>query len=189
VERVKFATQLINNPDISGVEYQQGSLWQLEVKEYLLYTYKHTCQYCNGVSKDAILESEHIHPRSKGGSNSIGNLTLSCRTCNQDKGAMTLEAWAKTLGKTALDKVRAQGIERVTKGRGKTQRDMAAVNATRNSLFYQLLDAGYAVSTGIGAMTKFNRQQHGIPKDHALDAVCVGEPITQPINQTHLPVL
>lgn len=189
VERVKFDTQLINNPDISGVEYQQGTLWQLDVKEYLLYTHQHTCQYCHGESKDPILEVEHVHPRSKGGGNRIGNLTLACRRCNTDKDALTLEQWSATLGRSALDKARAKGIERVKQGRVKTQRDIAAVNATRNSLFYGLLNRGYVVSTGTGGMTKFNRQLHSIPKDHALDAVCVGAPIEQPIVNYAIPVL
>lgn len=189
VERVKFDTQLINNPDITGVEYQQGTLYETEVREYLLYQYKHTCQYCNGVSSDPILEVEHIQPKSKGGTNRIGNLTLSCRSCNESKGALLLNDWKMSLGKSKLDVARKKGIERVITGKCKTQRDMAAVNSTRNSLFYGLLNKGYAVATGTGGMTKFNRKQHGIPKDHALDAVCVGEPINQPITDWNKPIL
>jgi hypothetical protein len=189
VERVKFDTQLINNPNISGVEYQQGTLYESEVREYLLYTYKHTCQYCNGSSGDSILEKEHVVPKSKGRSNRIGNLTLSCRTCNEAKGSLLLEDWKKSLGRSKMDTARKVGIERVMKGKCKTQRDMAAVNSTRNSLFHTLLNKGFVVSAGTGGMTKFNRKQHGIPKEHALDAVCVGEPITQPIVDCQKPVL
>jgi 5-methylcytosine-specific restriction endonuclease McrA len=188
LERVKFDTQLINNPDIEGEGYQQGELKDFEVREYLRYKYKHTCQYCGGLSGDAVLEREHIHPRSKGGSNRIGNLTLSCRSCNQAKGALLLEDWKASLGHSKLALARKQGIERVLSGKCKTQRDMAAVNATRNSLFYKLLEKGFAVSTGTGGMTKFNRKQHGIPKDHALDAVCVGEPVEQPIFGWNKPI-
>lgn len=189
LERVKFDTQLINNPDISGVEYQRGDLWGYEVREYLLYKHKHVCQYCNGASKDSILEIEHIHPKSRGGSNKIGNLTLACKTCNQRKDSLSLDEWKRKLTNSALDKARAQGIERVKAGKTGTQRDMAAVNATRNALFYGLLGLGYAVSTGTGAMTKYNRNIHGIPKDHALDAVCVGAPIDQRITNYEIPVL
>lgn len=189
LERVKFDTQLINHPDIEGVGYQQGELKDFEVREYLLYKYKHTCQYCGGVSGDTVLEREHIHPRSKGGSNRIGNLTLSCRSCNQDKGALLLNAWKESLGRSKLALARKQGIERVSSGKLKPQRDMSAVNSTRNSLFYGLLEQGYALSTGTGGMTKFNRKKHGIPKDHALDAVCVGEPIHQAIVDWQKPLL
>lgn len=36
VEHVKFDTQLLQNPEIKGVEYQRGELFGYEVKEYLL---------------------------------------------------------------------------------------------------------------------------------------------------------
>lgn len=189
IERVKFDAQLINNPDISGVEYQQGTLYESEVREYLLYKYQHTCQYCNGASGDAILEKEHIHPKSKGGTNCIGNLTLSCRACNEAKDSLLLADWKKTLGRSKLDVARKAGIERVEAGKCRTQKDMAAVNSTRNALFYTVLNKGFTVSTGTGGMTKFNRKQHGLPKDHALDAVCVGEPIHQPIVDWQKPVI
>jgi len=53
-------------------------------------------------------------------------------------------------------------------------KDAAAVNATRWALFNALKEAGVPVTTGSGGLTKFNRVQLGIPKTHALDAVCVG---------------
>jgi hypothetical protein len=36
MELVKFDTQLMENPEISGIEYQQGELAGYEVREYLL---------------------------------------------------------------------------------------------------------------------------------------------------------
>lgn len=43
-----------------------------------------TCQYC-GAGKDAVLEVDHIQPKSKGGADAWGNLITSCRPCNQGK--------------------------------------------------------------------------------------------------------
>lgn len=177
-ERVKFDMQKMMNGDISGVEYQQGTLFGFEVKEYLLAKHNHTCAYCSGVSKDNRLEVEHIHPRSKGGSNSVKNLVIACRSCNEAKGNLLLPDWKKGLGKSKLDKARAVGTEKTLKGKWTTMRDAAAVNATRNALLTQILlfaQASKSVYTGTGAMTKFNRKQQGIPKNHALDAVCVGK--------------
>ena len=91
VETVRFDTQLMENPDISGVEYQQGTLWGYEVREYLLYKYGHQCQYCHGESGDKVLEVEHKKSRANGGSSRIKNLILACHTCNQDKGKLTLD--------------------------------------------------------------------------------------------------
>lgn len=96
-ESVRFDTQLMENPEIEGVEYQQGTLYGYEVKEYLLEKYGHTCQYCGGKSSDPILEWEHMIPRSRGGSDRLKNATLACHNCNQDKGNHTLEEWQTIL--------------------------------------------------------------------------------------------
>jgi 5-methylcytosine-specific restriction endonuclease McrA len=45
-ELVRFDLQQIQNPEISGVEYQRGELFGFEVKEYLLQKWKRRCAYC-----------------------------------------------------------------------------------------------------------------------------------------------
>ncbi|MEO0596436.1 MAG: RNA-guided endonuclease IscB, partial [Chloroflexota bacterium] len=86
-ELVRFDTQAMQNPEISGVAYQQGALMGYEVREYLLEKWGRTCAYC-GI-KDVPLEIEHIIPKSREGSNRVNNLTLACHACNQDKGNQT----------------------------------------------------------------------------------------------------
>lgn len=93
IETVRFDTQKLQNPEISGIEYQQGTLFGYEVREYLLAKYGHECQYCHGKSKDPVLEIDHIIPKSRGGSDRVSNLTLACHTCNQDKGNKTAEEY------------------------------------------------------------------------------------------------
>ena len=66
-ELVRFDIQLMRNPDIQGKEYQQGTLAGYETREYLLEKWQRQCAYC-GV-KDVPLQIEHIHPRTKGGTN------------------------------------------------------------------------------------------------------------------------
>ena len=64
VELAPFDIQKIQNPDISGKEYQQGpqsDFWN--TREYVLYRDNHTCQHCKGKSKDKILETHHIESR------------------------------------------------------------------------------------------------------------------------------
>ncbi len=80
VETVRFDTQIMANPEISGIEYQQGELQGYEVREYLLEKWNRKCAYCG--KKDVPLEIEHIIPRTRGGSNRVSNLTLSCIPCN-----------------------------------------------------------------------------------------------------------
>ena len=73
-ELVRFDPQAMQNPEISGVEYQQGKLQGYEVREYLLEKWRRQCAYCR--AKNVPLEVEHIRPLSKGGSDRISNLTL-----------------------------------------------------------------------------------------------------------------
>src|SRR5690606_36467073 len=67
VETVRFDTQALENPEISGVEYQQGTLFGYELREYLLEKFGRTCVYCD--ARDVPLQIEHVVPRSRGGSN------------------------------------------------------------------------------------------------------------------------
>ena len=83
-ELVKFDLQKIENPEISGVEYQQGTLAGYELREYLLEKWGRKCAYCG--KEDAPLQIEHIHPKARGGSDRVSNLTLACEPCNRRKG-------------------------------------------------------------------------------------------------------
>ena len=162
-ELVRFDMQQMDNPDISGVEYQQGTLAGYETREYLLEKFGRTCCYCG--KQDVPLNIDHIHPKAKGGSNRVSNLALACIPCNTRKGVRSIEEFLVADPKR-LAKVLAQ-VKRPLK-------DAAAVNATRWALLNALKTTGLPVSTGSGGLTKFNRHILGIPKTHALDAACVG---------------
>ena len=60
LELVKFDTQLLQNAEISGVEYQQGQLAGYEIREYLLEKWGRRCAYCRAT--DRPLQVEHIVP-------------------------------------------------------------------------------------------------------------------------------
>ncbi|WP_459575577.1 RRXRR domain-containing protein, partial [Cupriavidus sp. 8B] len=53
-ELVRFDMQAMQNPEISGVEYQQGELAGYEVREYLLEKWGRQCAYCD--ARDMPLE-------------------------------------------------------------------------------------------------------------------------------------
>ena len=82
-ELVRFDMQQMENPEISGTEYQQGSLAGYEVREYLLEKWGRECAYCG--AKNVPLQIDHIYPKAKGGGNRISNLS------NQKKGAQEVE--------------------------------------------------------------------------------------------------
>jgi len=157
IEHAKFDTQLLQNPGIAGIEYQQGELLGYEVREYLLEKWKRKCAYCG--KTDTPLEIEHITPRSIGGSNRISNLTLACRPCNHAKGNKTAEEF---------------GYPEIQKQAKSPLRDVAMMNATRWRLFTRLKETTLPVECGTGARTKKQRIEHNFPKTHYYDACCVG---------------
>jgi 5-methylcytosine-specific restriction endonuclease McrA len=162
-ELVRFDSQQLENPEISGVLYQQGTLAGYETREYLLNKWGRECAYCG--AKNTPLQIDHITPKAKGGSDRVSNLTLACRPCNQQKGAQDLNVFL------AKDPKRFARIQAQAK---QPLKDAAAVNSTRWALFQALHATGLPVTTGSGGLTKFNRMRLGIPKTHALDAACVG---------------
>jgi 5-methylcytosine-specific restriction endonuclease McrA len=164
VERVKFDMQSMQNPEISGVEYQQGTLQGYTVKEYLLEKWNRTCAYC-GV-KNVPLEVEHIVPRANQGNNRVSNLTLACHDCNEQKGRLSAETFLKNKP-DVLKRIMAQAKQPLL--------DAAAINSTRNALLVTLSNTGLTVETGTGAQTKFNRKTMGYPKNHWIDAACTGD--------------
>ena len=162
-ELVKFNLQAMDNPEISGIEYQQGTLAGYELREYLLSKWNRMCAYCG--KQDVALQVEHIHPRAHGGTNREVNLTLACEVCNLKKGTKTLQEFLK--GKPdMLKKILAQAKSPL--------RDAAAVNTTRWALYARLKRFGLPVECGSGGLTKYNRSQRHLPKTHWCDAACVG---------------
>jgi 5-methylcytosine-specific restriction endonuclease McrA len=156
-ELVRFDTQLLLNPDISGVEYQRGELAGMEIWEYLLFKFGHQCVYCHKTG--VRLELEHLLPRSRGGSDRVSNLAPACHRCNQKKGT-------KTAAEFGHPEVEAQSKAPL--------RDAAAVNSSRWVLFHRLEALGLPMEIGSGGRTKWNRLQREMPKTHWLDAACVG---------------
>lgn len=163
-ELVRFDMQRMENSDISGVGYQQGTLAGYEVREYLLAKWGRTCCYCG--AKDTPLNVEHNVPTSKGGTNRISNLAIACIPCNTRKDARSIDDFLRA-EPVVVARIKAQ-LKRPLK-------DAAAVNATRWALFNALKATGLPVATGTGGQTKFNRHCLGIPKSHALDAACTGQ--------------
>jgi 5-methylcytosine-specific restriction endonuclease McrA len=157
LELVKFATQLLHNPEISGIEYQQGTLAGYEVRESLLEKWGHQCAHCKHAN--VPLQIEHMRPRSRQGSDALWNLTLSCEACNLRKGTQT----AAEFGFPELEAAGKRPL-----------RDAAAVNTTRWALYRRLQELGVPIEVGTGGRTKWTRTVRGLPKTHWIDAACVG---------------
>ncbi|MGB9886265.1 MAG: RNA-guided endonuclease IscB [Moorellales bacterium] len=175
VESAKFDTQRLQDPEISGVEYQQGELFGYEVRKYLLEKWGRRCAYCG---KDNVpLEVDHVVPKSRGGTDRVSNLALACRKCNQAKGNRLSQEWLEELKKSrrAADRRRAENIPEVLARLREPLKGAAYMNAARYVLAERLKEFGLPVLTAIAARTKYNRARFGFPKTHWLDACCVGE--------------
>jgi len=158
VERVKFDLHLMQNPEITGIEYQRGELAGWELRAYLLEKFQHRCAYCH--KGEGPFEIDHQVPRSRGGSNRASNLVLACHDCNVTKGNQTAAEFGHP-------QVEAQAKTPL--------KDATAVNATRYALVRALGVLSLPIGTWSGGRTRWNRERFGLPKTHALDALCVGE--------------
>ena len=168
VEVANFDIQKIKNPDISGVEYQQGEqLGFWNVREYVLYRDNHKCQYCKGKSKDKILTVHHIVSRQIGGDRPENLLTL-CTTCHN--------SYHK--GEISLDKIKK------TKFKGfKAETFMSIV---RWKIVEKLREKFKNVEITYGYITKSKRIELGISKTHNNDAFVIAGGTTQKRSQSYL---
>jgi 5-methylcytosine-specific restriction endonuclease McrA len=162
-ELVRFDLQAMQAPEIHGVAYQQGTLAGYELREYLLEKWGRRCAYCG--REGVPLQVEHIHPKSRGGTDRVSNLTIACAPCNLRKGDGPVEDFLEA---------RPDVLERIKAQAKRPLKDAVAVNVTRWELFRRLQATALPVECGSGGRTKFNRTRLGFPKTHWLDAACVG---------------
>lgn len=168
MELVRFDMQAMEQPDIEGCQYQQGTLAGYEMREYLLEKWGRRCAYC--ANENVPLQVDHIVARAKGGSNRVSNLALACESCNQAKGTQDIAVFLAR--KTDI-------LTRVLATAKAPLKDAAAVNSTRWRLFECLKALGLPMECGSGGRTKYNRTMRNLPKTHWLDACCVGKSTPQ----------
>jgi 5-methylcytosine-specific restriction endonuclease McrA len=151
IEVATFDPHKMKKPEVTGVEYQQGELQGYEVREYLLEKWKRKCAYCKKTGLK--LEIEHIIPKSRGGSNRVDNLTISCRKCNVKKGNKTAEEFDyPKIGKLAKQFLKATPFMNVV--RTHSVKDLQC-------------DITY------GYITKHDRIKLGLEKTHFNDAFVI----------------
>jgi 5-methylcytosine-specific restriction endonuclease McrA len=175
LELVKFDMQVVENAEVSGVQYQQGTLAGYELREYLLEKWKRACTYC--AKQNVPLQIEHIVPKATYRDDRVSNLCLACEKCNKAKGTKDIKDFLKKKPEL-LKKILAQAKAPL--------KDAAAVNATRWELFRRLEVLGLPIECGSGGLTKYNRTIRELPKAHWLDAACVGKSTPKHIKATNV---
>ena len=103
-------------------------------------------------------------PRAKGGTDSTYNLAASCRSCNEKKSNLSLKEFGKLMNKDYSQ------LEPK-----KLPKDAAIVQSARNNMVKEITKIIPDTTTYDAWMTKYNRNQLGLSKQHYYDALSVGE--------------
>ena len=151
IEVVAFDIQKIKDPNISGIEYQNGEqsgFWN--IREYVLYRDNHKCQHCG--KSNTILNIHHITPRADGGTNKPDNLITLCESCHN--------AYHKGKIKLSIKK-------------HKTFKAETVMSILRWNIVNKLRELGNAVSITYGYLTKSARIALKLNKSHSNDAFCI----------------
>lgn len=154
IEVAQFDTHKMKNPNISGIDYQNGEqLGFWNVREYVLFRDGHKCSYCKGKSKDLILNIHHIESRKTGG-DSPSNLITLCETCHKEYHKGNIDLKVK---------------------RGKSLCGAAIMGIMKWRLYDELKSRYSNVSMTFGYITKYNRIKYGIEKSHTSDAFVISK--------------
>ena len=155
-ETSQFDMHLMKNPILVNSKvkhwgYQKGANYGFEnTKAMVLNRDTYTCQCCKGKHKDSKLEVHHIVFRSQGGSDEESNLITLCHTCHKNLHSGKIHP--KLSGK-------AKG----------TLKYATQMNSIRKQLFKSYPNA---IET-FGYVTKTNRLQLGLTKEHYYDACTI----------------
>ena len=166
VETARFDTQLMQDAEVSGRDYQQGDLAGWQLRSYVFHRDGARCLYC-GNAKAERYELDHVFPRSRGGMNRVSNLVVSCQDCNVSKGNQSVEEFLqdRPARLAAIRSIRRAPLA------GATQMNIIVPELMRRIEAIGMLTAEYDAYT-----TSWTRRKLGVSKTHVNDALCVGAP-------------
>ena len=161
VENVNFdVAQMISDTKLWGNDYQQRNLYDTNLRNFIFSKTKGRCSYCGAKAE----EIDHVIARSKGGTNSVNNLTATCRACNEKKSNLSLKNFGKLMNKDYSH------LEPK-----KLPKNAAIVQSARNYMVREIAKLIPDTTTYDAWITKYNRDSLGLPKQHYYDALSVGE--------------
>ena len=161
IENVGFdVVQMSSDTKLWGNDYQQGNLYNKDLRDFIFSKTKGRCSYCGAKAE----EIDHVIARSNGGTNSAYNLVASCRSCNEKKSNLSLKEFGKLMNKDYSH------LEPK-----KLPKDAAIVQSARNYMVKEITKIVSDTTTHEAWITKYNRDQLGLPKQHYYDALSVGE--------------
>ena len=159
----KFAFLQLDNPGVkkSFLDFQHGPLYgRSGVEEAVSIEQNGICLLCKSVP---IAHYHHIVPRSRRGSNTLGNLAGLCMECHKKVHTSTKEV---------------ENLRKEKKGLEKKYGGTSVLNQAIPSIFtaFTGLFPGQVYATN-GWDTKQFRESHKLNKDHTIDAYCIAASI------------
>ena len=156
IEVGKFDMAKIVNPDISGKQYQEGSLkdWK-NYEYYVLARDEYTCQLCHKHGEGVKLVVHHIVYRSQGGTDRVDNLITLCTNCHTTKNHQPggkLYKWMKAKKKVT-----------------KQLKGATFMNILRKRIMTAFSEASFQY----GSQTYVDRKNLLLPKGHFMDAIAI----------------
>ncbi|MCP4349900.1 MAG: HNH endonuclease, partial [Desulfobacterales bacterium] len=149
-EDVQVDIARLNSPELNGKEYQESSMPGENLRMAVLMRDGYMCRVCS--KKHVRLEAHHIVFRSRGGKDTIKNLTALCESCHK---------------KVHDGKVKIKGGVSGFKDRT-AQRTMQG-----KAYMYGKLSSLASVRKVFGYQTSEYRRFLELPKEHDSDALCV----------------
>ena len=170
LELNQFAFMAMDNPHVQRWQYQKGPLYgKGSVEEAVYASQEGHCLFC----AKGIDHYHHVVPRRRNGSETLENRAGLCE--EHHRLVHTEEAWAKKL--TAKKD-----------GLNKKYHALSVLNQIIPSLTEELakrFPEHFVVTTGRD--TYAFREDHGIPKDHYLDAYCIACSAIPDISSARMP--
>ena len=155
-ETGQFDMHLMKNPSLANEKvrhwgYQKGPNYQFEnTKAMVLNRDDYTCKYCKGRHKDSKLEVHHIVFKSNNGSDEESNLITLCHTCH----------------KNLHDGIINPNLSGKVKGQLNYASQMNVIRSQLLKLYPNTIETH-------GYVTKANRINLGIDKEHYIDACTI----------------
>ena len=160
IENVSFdVAQMSSGTKLWGSDYQQGALCQKELRSFIFSRSNSQCVYCGAKAE----EIDHVVARSNGGTNSTYNLVASCRSCNEKKSNLGLKAFGKLMNKD-YSHLKPKALPK----------HASIVQSARNYMIKEISKLVADTKSYDAWLTKYNRDELGLPKQHYYDALSVG---------------
>jgi len=172
VELASFDIHALSNPDVSKARwwtYQRGDMYGYQnLKQYVLTRDGYTCRSCASNKKNTKLHVHHIVFRSNGGTDTKNNLITLCESCHD-----------KLHKKKNAQKLSLKLAEKITRTKHATEISIIAA---------QLRQHFGEFEETFGFITKVDRMELGLEKEHFIDAAVIaskGLPV-RPRKKTHI---